>query len=58
MIRLLCWDYCDKCGCRIEVGDDCYEVGEDTYCENCCKHINTMQAWERMVEAYDDGTED
>ena len=35
MIRLLCWDYCDKCGCRIEVGDDCYEVGEDTYCSNC-----------------------
>lgn len=50
MSKLL-WTYCDKCGKRIEVGDTCYDVGEDTYCTDCCKQRNTLWEWERRCEA-------
>lgn len=49
--KLLVWDYCHKCGRKIFVGEDCYHIGMDSYCADCCKHVNTMHEWKRSVEA-------
>lgn len=58
MALLYC--YCDGCGRRIEIGETAYELGDHlpdaeysglTFCENCCKAINTKWWWERQVEA-------
>lgn len=48
---LLTWDYCVKCGRAIKVGETCYEIGNDSYCCDCCNMVPTLQAWERMSEA-------
>lgn len=56
MANLLLWCYCDKCGRKIMVGETCYDIGQDTYCSDCCKPINTLYKWERSVEAEDDGS--
>lgn len=46
MSRLL-WTYCNKCDKRIEVGDICYDVGEDTYC------TEVMEKGERTMTCKD-----
>ena len=42
MEKLLC-AIAKKCGKRIEVGDICYDIGEDSYCTDCVKQRNAMQ---------------
>lgn len=43
----LLWDYCDKCGDRIEVGDNCYTIGASSYCTKCVKKRNIIREWAR-----------
>ena len=45
------WEYCDKCGRGIEIGEICFDLGAETYCYKCCKPVNTMHEWERAGEA-------
>lgn len=35
------WDYCSHCCRRIEVGDICYEVAEQSFCGQCVVKIDT-----------------
>lgn len=54
MGSLLLWCYCDKCGRKIMVGETCYDVGADTFCEDCCKAVNTLHEWERQADGGDE----
>lgn len=51
---LLTWCYCEKCGRAIKVGEVCYDIGDDTYCTDCCKMVNTLYEWERAVEVMEE----
>ena len=37
------WSYCEKCGRKILVGEICFEIGDDDYCSDCCKRVNTRK---------------
>ena len=59
------WTYCDACSRRIEVGETCYQMGDTlpdgeysglTFCEDCCKAVNTMHEWKIYVDGEDDGS--
>lgn len=45
------WDYCEKCGRRIVVGEICYDTGNDSYCSDCCKTVDTKNAWGDRFDA-------
>lgn len=55
MDNLIIWCYCDKCDRKIMIGETCYDIGNETYCSDCCKPINTEYEYERQVEAEDTG---
>ena len=46
MSALILWAYCEKCGRRIPVGEICYNIGEDSYCRDCCKEVDTQEVYE------------
>lgn len=62
----LLYDYCNGCGRRIEIGEMAYEIADKTpedpdlggltFCEKCCKAVNTMWWWERRTEEQEDGS--
>lgn len=35
------WSFCEKCGRKIFVGEILFEIGDDDYCSDCCKQVNT-----------------
>ena len=41
----LTWDYCAKCGRKIAVGEVCFDTGDDSYCSDCCKQVDTNKDW-------------
>lgn len=41
------WCYCGKCGRHILVGEKCFDIGEDTYCNDCCKEVDTQEEYEK-----------
>ena len=56
---LIVYGYCDGCGKKIMVGETAFETGDRlgdpqysclTFCEKCCKEINTLHWWKRWVE--------
>lgn len=34
--------YCDACGAPLYSGDECYRIGSEFYCENCC-HMEVIE---------------
>ena len=41
--RELAWSYCEKRGRKICVGEICFEIGDDDYCADCCKRVDTRK---------------
>ena len=45
MGAFITWTYCEKCGRAIRVGEICFDIGEDSYCTDCCKEVNTLDEY-------------
>ena len=45
------WDYCERCGCAIEIGELCYQIGADLYCTDCVKKVDTAEEFKKEMDS-------